>query len=290
MLHIFRNLDRRWVFLLMLLATALPLLTGMRFEETVTPMVADVFRAIDELPEGSRILVAMDYDPAGAAELHPMAAAITRHAAVRGHRLYYLTLWPYGGPMISDTVGILEREFGDRYTYGRNYVNLGFRAGYEGVIQKIVLNLRDAYGEDVHGVSLGNYPITRDVKNIRSMHLIVSVSAGYPGTKEWVQYAGTPFDIPVAAGTTGVQYPLFLPYVPAQLVGILGGIKGAAEYEALLLREYPDLAAATGAEEGQRRMGPQLVAHLLMILLVIAGNAVYVFGRPGGRDRWPAAS
>ena len=289
MLHIFRNLDRRWVFLLMLLATAIPILAGMRFEETVTPMVGDVFQAIDELPEGSRILMAMDYDPAGAAELHPMAAAITRHAAMRGHKLYYLTLWPYGGPMIDDTIGILEREFDDRYEYGRNYINLGFRAGYEGVIQKIVLDLKEAYGEDVHGVSLDAYPITEDVKNIRAMHLIVGITAGYPGTKEWVLYAGTPFDIPVVSGTTGVQYPLFLPYVPKQLIGILGGIKGAAEYEALLLERYPELAEATAVEEGQRRMGPQLTAHLLVIALVIAGNAIYFLGRPGGRDRWPAS-
>jgi hypothetical protein len=31
--------------------------------------------------------------------------------------------------------------------------------------------------------------------------------------------------------------------------------------------------------EGIRRMGPQLVAHVLMILLIIAGNVIYFVGR-----------
>lgn len=289
MYRFFSTLDRRWVFLSMLLAVAVPLLADVRFPETVSPMVRDTFAVMEDLPSGSKILMVLDYDPAGSAELHPMAAAFTRHAALRGHKLYYLTLWPTGGPMIADTLRILEHEF-PKYRYGRDYIDLGFRAGQEGVIQKIVLSLRDSYRQDVRGRVLDDYPMTRNIRNIRAMQLIVSVSAGTPGTKEWVQYAGTPFDIPVVAGTTGVQFPLFLPYVPTPLRGILGGIKGAAEYEKLLVQRYPQLAGTAAAGEGQRRMGPQLVAHLLMIALILAGNAIYFLGRSGGRDRWPASS
>ena len=48
--------------------------------------------------------------------------------------------------------------------------------------------------------------------------------------------------------------------------------------------------AVKGAEPGiyleaQRRMGPQLVAHLLMILLILAGNAVYLVNRRRGGAR-----
>ena len=32
---------------------------------------------------------------------------------------------------------------------------------------------------------------------------IVNVSAGFPGTKEWVQYASTPFGIDTVGGCTG---------------------------------------------------------------------------------------
>ena len=103
------NLDRRWTFLLMGLAVALPILFGARFPEEPSPMVRDVFAAIDELPDGSRILMAFDYDPASQGELHPMAAAFTRHAALKHHKLYYLTLWPPGNTTCSGPYPAMEQ-------------------------------------------------------------------------------------------------------------------------------------------------------------------------------------
>ena len=58
MLDMLKNLDRRWIFLLMLLAVAVPVLVGLRFPEEPSPMVRNVFAAIDDLPERSRILMA----------------------------------------------------------------------------------------------------------------------------------------------------------------------------------------------------------------------------------------
>ena len=107
------------------------------------------------------------------------------------------------------------------------------------------------------------------------MKLILNTSAGYVGTKEWVQYAVTPFpdDIRLVAGCTGVQAPLLYPYIPEQLPGLLGAIKGAAEYEKLVVDAYLGDNPDPRYQEGLRRMGPQLIAHLLMIGLIIAGNA-----------------
>ena len=38
----------------------------------------------------------------------------------------------------------------------------------------------------------------------------------------------------MVSGMTGVQAPLMYPYYPGQLKGLLGAIKGAAEYESLV--------------------------------------------------------
>ncbi len=282
MYEFFRDLDRRWIFLLMFLAVSTSILLGVRFPEKPSSMVNNVFKSIDELPEGSAVLMAFDYDPASKGELQPMAYAFTRHAATKGHRLYFLTLWPQGVPMVQQNITILEREYGDRYEYGRNYVNLGFKPGAEGVIKVLVGDLKELYPTDVHGTSLTRIPMTRDLKNIQQMDLIVNVSAGTPGAKEWVQYAATPFDISMVAGTTGVQAPILYPYIPNQLNGVLGAIKAAAEYEQAIIENYPDFKDNAQAQEGLRRMGPQLVAHLLLIVLIIGGNVIYFVGRSRG--------
>ena len=86
----------------------------------------------------------------------------------------------------------------------------------------------------------------------------------------------TPFPaLRLVAGATGVQAPLLYPYVPRQLPGLLGAIKGAAEYEKLVIDEYGGPSPDPKYLEGLRRMGPQLVAHLLIILLIVAANIVF---------------
>lgn len=275
------TLDRRWVFLLMFLAVSLAILAGVRFPEKPSKMTRDIFAAVDDLPEGSRILVALDYDPAGRGELQPMANAFTRHCALKKHKIYYMTIWPQGPPIIQNCISILEKEFPD-YEYGVDYVNLGFRAGLEGVIKVIVTNLKQSFSTDQAGTRLDQIAMTRDIKSIQEMDLIVSVSAGDPGVKEWIQYASTPYSIPTVSGCTGVQAPIVYPYIPRQLIGVLGGIKSAAEYEQALIEGYPVLAENENAQEALRRMGPQVVAHVLMIALIILGNVIFFMEQKRG--------
>lgn len=281
MLNALRHLDRRWIFLAMFFAVAVPILIQKTFPETPTPIVKKVFDKVESLPPGSPVLLAFDYDPGSAGELDPMAIAFVRHCAEKQLKMYFVALWPLGPRMIDDKIQrFLKVEF-PQLEYGTDYVNLGFKSGGEGVIQVALTDLKKYFTADNAGTSLDEIPMTRSLKNIQEMKLILNVSAGTPGTKEWVQYAATPYRIPTASGCTGVQAPLFYPYYPNQLVGLLGAIKGAAEYEAALSDKYPRFAAPE-KNEGLRRMSPQLVAHLLMVALIILGNIIYFADRRQG--------
>jgi hypothetical protein len=123
------------------------------------------------------------------------------------------------------------------------------------------------------------------IDNIQQMRLIINVSAGYAGTKEWVQYAATPYPkLRIVAGSTGVQAPQLYPYIPTQLPGLLGAIKGAAEYESLVMDKYGGKNPDPKYLDGLRRMGPQLVGHLLVILLIILANVIYFRDRRESRQ------
>ena len=56
---------------------------------------------------------------------------------------------------------------------------------------------------------------------------------------------------------------------------MLGAIKGAAEYEKLVMDAYGGPEPDPKYLEGLRRMGPQLVAHLLIIGLILVANVLY---------------
>jgi len=156
-----------------------------------------------------------------------------------GHKIFYITLWPTGVPMLDDAMLILETEFPGRYVYGENYLNLGYGAGQEAAIKLISTDLAKLFPTDQTNRPFGLWPIARGITSLQDMDLTISVGAGYPGTKEWVQYAGTPYpEIELVAGVTGVSAPPQYPYYPQQLIGMLPAIKGAAEYEAALAAKY----------------------------------------------------
>ena len=278
------TLDRRWIFLLMGIAVTVPILLELQFPEEATSLAHAVFNEIEQLEEGDPVLLAFDYDPASEGELGPMATAFVRHCCEKKLKIYFIALWPVGPQMIDDSINrVIKTDFPD-LVYGEDYVNLGFKPGNEGVIKVIVTDLKQLYSTDDRGTNLDQIPMCRDLVNIQSMDLVAEVSAGYPGVKEWVQYAATPYpdQIRLVAGCTGVGAPLLYPYIPEQLKGLLGAIKGAAEYEKLVVDRYdreagrePDLKYL----EGKRRMGPQLVAHILMVVLIVVGNIVFFVGR-----------
>lgn len=279
-----RQLDRRWIFLLMLWAVLVPIyfigVTGHTFPEVPTALSQAAFDEIERLRPGDPVLLSFDYDPASQGELAPMATAFVKHCAEKKLRMYFMALWPVGPQMVDNTINkVLKPDF-PQMIYGQDYVNLGFKSGNEGVIKVIVTNLRELYTTDARGTSLDSIPMMRGIENVQQMKLIINISAGYAGTKEWVQYAVTPYpQLRLVAGSTGVQAPQLYPYIPSQLPGMLAAIKGAAEYEQLVINKYGGPNPDPKYLDGLRRMGPQLVAHLLIILLIIVANIIFFVDR-----------
>ena len=286
-----KNLDRRWIFLLMFLSVAIPIIiigiTGQSFPEKPTDLAYSTFNAIEDLKPGDKVLLSFDFDPASEGELGPMATAFTCHCAANELNMYFMALWPVGPQMIDNAIeNVIKKDFPD-LVYGEDYVNLGFKSGGEGVIKVIVTDFLELFSTDAKGTPFNDIPMNKEISSVQDMDLVINISAGSAGTKEWVQYAVTPYpdEITLVAGCTGVQAPLLYPYIPEQLPGLLGAIKGAAEYEKLVFDKYyrDEGKVVPGRyQEGVRRMGPQLVAHLLMILLIIAGNFIYFVEKKRG--------
>jgi hypothetical protein len=284
MLHFLQTLDRRWIFLLMAVAVAVPTLMQLKFAETPGQFSQDVYDEVEKLQPGDKVLMAWDYDPTTEGEISPMAKAFAKHCAAKKAKLYFITLLPLGPQMIEKAINEVIRPDYPELVYGEDYVNLGFKSGNEGVIKVIITNLRGLYTTDARGINIDQIPMCRDVKSVQDMRLIVNVSGSYPGTKEWVQYAVTPYQdqLTLVGGCTGVQAPLLFPYIPEQLSGLLVGIKGAAEYEQLVVDHYlTENPHDPRFGDARNRMGPQSIAHLVMIGLILLGNVVFFWERRG---------
>ncbi len=286
MLGFLERIDRRVTFLLMGLAVAIPILFPLRLTYQPSVLAQQVFDTIDNLPSGSKVVFSFDYDPASMGELQPMTSALLYHCARKRHKLYCMALWGPGRTICSDAMESIVKKYEPSYAYGVDYVELGYQTGNEGVIKIAATDLRKQFKSDVRGTPLEAIPIMAGVNNLQAMDLLITVSAGFPGSKEWVQYFVTPFPgTKMVTGTTGVQSVSLYPYVPNQIAGMLGAIKGAAEYETIVNARYPvDGKPVPDLGEGERRMGPQLTAHLLMVGLIVLGNAIYFMQRKARRE------
>ena len=262
--------DRRWIYSLLAVAVLGALVSGLRLPDRPSVLVLPIYHKLEELPAGAPILISFEYTPSTAPELEPMAFALTRHAMLKGHRVCYMSLWPEGNNLIGRVVTeVIQSEFPHKME-GRDWVTLGYKAGNEMVINALRQDLASMYDTDLTGRPLKELPALAGVRSLADFALLLSLSAGTPGLKEWILYAGDPLGVPLAGGCNGAGTANLLPYFPRQLFGLMGGLKGAAEYETALAEGYPHFhQQSRRASEG---MGPLAVAHAVIILFILLGN------------------
>ncbi len=275
-----REVERRIIFLFIFVAVAAPVLFPLTFAEKPTPVVQAVFDKIESLPPGSHILISYDFDPAMAPEVQPMANAISRHALDKGLKVIFMSLWATGQALMSQSLQeVVLPEFPEKKD-GIDYVNIGYKAGNQGVLNVIASNFMKMFPTDVNNIPFDSIPALQGIHSCKDLDLIVSIGGGQPGPKEWILFVGDPDEVPVAAGVAAVVAPQMYPYYPAQLVGILGGVKGAAEYEYALKKTHPRFKDTP--TPGLVMMGPQTLAHVVIMVFIVIGNVAYFRRRKMG--------
>jgi len=271
------RIDRRWIFVVLAVAVGTAVLIEPVFPDQAGELVQPIFDRIESLPTGTPVLISLDYSPSSAPELEPMTEALARHAMFRELPICFVSLWPTGNNMAERVERrVLQTEF-PAATVGTNWVVLGYQAGGELLAHAMVDSLGSRFRTDVRGVPLSDLPALNGVVGLKDFGLVISLSAGVPGLKEWVLYVGDSGGIPLAGGCTGVGAPQFFPYYPRQILGLMAALKGAAEYEAALAERYPTLVPST--MRATRGMGPQAVAHLVIVLFVVVGNLALLWRR-----------
>ena len=263
------SIDRRWIFIIIALVVVIPLLVPIGMPIRATDTSKAVYDAIVDLPRGSKFLLSLEYSPSTKPENHPMAISILRHLFRNDHKVYITCLWPDGQFMAQDALKqVAEGEFNK--VYGQDYVLLGYRPGAEAVVKGIVSNIRKLYSVDANQTKIDEIPMMNGITKFKDFAFLFSVSSGYPGTIEWVQYAADPTGVPMSSGVTSIQVNEVMPYVQSgQMVGLLAGMPGAAEYESLV----GEKGSATSG------MDAQSIAHLVIVLFIVLGNTAYFIER-----------
>jgi len=260
------DLDRRWIFLMVLICAI-----GARFIDFDLPVfpkasVKTMYDKIEEVAaKNGTILISMDYDPSSKPELEPLSRALLRHAFSRKVKVIAMTHNPNGQRLAQTVLEESAAEFDVKY--GEDYVLLGYKAGGGTLVINMGQDFRDAFSKDYAGDDLASFAVTREITSISKLDYVISVSAS-AYWESWMIYGHDRYRFPYGVGVTGVIAPDVFPFLQTgQVTGLVGGLAGAAEYETLIKR--PDMAVVG--------MKPQSAVHMLLVLFVVFGNVIFFY-------------
>lgn len=264
-------LDRRYIFILVAISVVVPLLFPLGLPTHVTQRTRDLFTEIENTPvESKAVLLTFDFDPSTYPELYPMSLAILRHCFKKDVRVLLMSLYPQGVGMAQLALEDVLDEFPNKKS-GVDYVFLGYRPGFLAVILGLGESIQEVFSNDYYGNDINELSMMAEIHNYDDIEIVVCMT-GSAIYQSWVTFAHTRYHVKIGVGSTAVMVTEMYPWLQTeQVVGMLGGLKGAAEYEELLTRKKYTLAVRT-ATIG---MDAQSVVHILMIALVIIGNILY---------------
>ena len=275
-------IDPRIIYLVMGLAVLIPILFPIGLHVTVTPPTQAAFDAIENLQPGSRVLVSFDYGPSTAAENDPMAAAVLRHCLARNLRVVSIALFPVGGDSVArQQMLAISEEFTDKKD-GVDYVNLGYKDGGQAPMKRMGEDFPSVFPLDASNRQLSSLQIMDGVKTYKDFGLGVTLATGIIG-EWWANLVNAQYHLPIVIAPTAVSAPKYYAYLNSKnAVGLIGGLKGASEYEHLLLAKYPQFEDAykkTGVLTATKGMDAQNIAHLAIVFFILVGNVFYVLMR-----------
>lgn len=277
------SIDRRVIYMLLTLLVILPFFVKVTIPQKIMPQTQRLFDFIESIPQDDKaVMISFDYSPQTMPECHPMAKALLKHCFGRGLPVIGLSFDPEAPGLAIDALTRVTNEIDslaqsreDSLIYGVDYVYLGWKSGRIAAQLDMGESIAGVYPRDYFGNPIDSLPLMHKVRNYKNIAIVVILaSADYP--IDWIRYPQTRYGVKVGAGLTAVMAPQYYPFVQTgQVSGLMSGMKGAAEYENLVLAHGYARTLGT-AETG---MNSQSMIHILIMVFIILGNVGYFFSR-----------
>jgi len=273
MIEKLKNLDQRIIYILLLIAISLPMFKPLGLPVSVIEQTQRVYDFIEELEPGSVVVMSMDYSPGAAPEIHPQAVAITKHLFRREMKVMYMGISQYASQFAREAAESAKELYDAEY--GVDYVDLGFKPGEEATITAMGRDVHSTFPQDTFGTSIDELPMMNDIKDANDFDLVIAFDSG--GSRHYyVGQINSLYGTPIACALNSVNVTNTMPYYAAgQVLGILNGVRGAAEYE--------QMVGSLG--EGTTNLDSISFGHLVIIFFIIIGNIIHAISDKNSKRR-----
>jgi hypothetical protein len=227
-------------------------------------LIGEELGIIDLQQPGSVALVSFDFSTATQGEMQPLAEAIIGRLRGQGMRVILISLDPEGAMLAQNL--LTERD----EAYGVDMVNLGYLPGQVAAIRELATGQKSlsTIPDFQEGLTFASPERTAwsDIEDLSQIDIVVTLADNPAIARWWVEQmvmaTSSGDERFLLAATSATAEPFLQSYRDSgQLDGLIAGINGAA-----------------AIESGRKQFGParqmldsQSVAHLLIIILIVAG-------------------
>ncbi len=268
---------RPLVYALLMFAVIIPFLLPRNLAGSTLQIsgtsAAEFYDILQALPNNATVLLAFDYDPSLSSEMNLQASAIARHLIQRRIKIIALSTLETG-PQIAQRVLNSAVTGANNYRYGTNYLNMGYLPGHEAGLAQLAAKGLPADARDfVQNQNLKQFPVTANIKTLRDVALVIELAGSEEPLKMWMEQVQARANARIAAGVSAAVEPKARAYRDAkQLVALMSGLIGAAQYE--ILSNQPGLAATS--------VDAQSAAQIVLVLVIVLGNIAFRISRGVG--------
>lgn len=277
-IELFKKITRRTIFL----TVAIFLTIGAIFSDvywikkinlemlrkSITPASKQAYDFIESLPPNSVVLVSGDYGPSTRVEADPILENFLKQSFRKNFKVIAISLWPDGAQIVATKTRQIASQYNKQEDV--DYVIGGYVVGAAVAIEKMGVDLKDA----IPLLNKSPAPFLKNIKTAHDLNLVFCIAAG-DTLQYYIRILKSRYGVNVSGGCTAVMAAEMYPYILSkQLIGLFGGLKGAADYEILESNPEPDQVS-----EAVKYMLTQSLIHALIIIFIIIANIVFIYDR-----------
>jgi hypothetical protein len=255
------KLDRRFIFVLLILIVALPLIAPFPVIVPISSHTQNYYNVINSLKPGSTVLFVTDVSTKDA-EMYPIVVATLIQLMERQSIVILYNFFQQGE---TGTLLAIKAAGYDALNYGTDFVDLGFVPGEDATLSSFLTNMVGTRPKDYAGNPTATMPIFQKINSIQDIDLVIGSGAGTPGADAVAKIAVIPYNKLAIMAVPGSQAGSMYNFI--QLGVYRGGLLGQrtiVEYERLI--GHPGYATSLFA--------PLWLSHVVIVLIMVSANAV----------------
>jgi hypothetical protein len=268
------DVPREIIMALVFIAILIPALNPLGLPLMTGKMSEDWYDTIDTMPAGSVVLFDIGYGSGGYPSLGPGNIAAFHQMFENDLRIVIMATALEGGMMYPLIRAGVKPETNYGAVYGEDYVFLGYIAGGQTAMAGVLGDLHALASNDYQGTSLSSLPLAAEVSSADDYDIVAYMTTAGGTAEGWVYQAYSQYQRPVLGGCLSMMTTSIKPYYDSgQMLGLMDGIKGAADLE--FLTNHP----------GDAIVSSDILSftQTLVLIFIVIGNVAFWMQRGGAR-------